>query len=70
MLAELFCLSTLGELLHSTPPFRQPDALVSIVSSLPRLPDQSVMVETGRGASAGVLVKNAEALELLEKVTP
>jgi Cu+-exporting ATPase len=28
----------------------------------------AVMVGTGRGASAGVLVKNAEALELLEKV--
>jgi P-type Cu+ transporter len=28
----------------------------------------SIMVGTGRGASAGVLVKNAEALELLEKV--
>ncbi len=28
----------------------------------------SIMVATGRGASAGVLVKNAEALEMLEKV--
>ncbi len=28
----------------------------------------SIMVGTGRGASAGVLIKNAEALELLEKV--
>ena len=28
----------------------------------------AVMVGTGRGASAGVLIKNAEALELLEKV--
>jgi P-type Cu+ transporter len=28
----------------------------------------SIMVGTGRGASAGVLVKNAEALEILEKV--
>jgi len=28
----------------------------------------SIMVATGRGASAGVLVKNAEALETLEKV--
>jgi P-type Cu+ transporter len=28
----------------------------------------SVMVGTGRGASAGVLVRNAEALELMEKV--
>jgi len=28
----------------------------------------SIMVGTGRGASAGVLVKNAEALEVLEKV--
>lgn len=28
----------------------------------------SVMVSTGRGASAGVLIKNAEALEILEKV--
>ncbi len=28
----------------------------------------SIMVGTGRGASAGVLVKNAEALELMEKV--
>ncbi len=28
----------------------------------------SIMVATGRGASAGVLVKNAEALEVLEKV--
>ena len=28
----------------------------------------SIMVGTGRGARAGVLVKNAEALELLEKV--
>jgi Cu+-exporting ATPase len=29
----------------------------------------SIMVGTGRGAEAGVLLKNAEALELLEKVT-
>ncbi len=29
----------------------------------------SIMVGTGRGANAGVLVKNAEALEILEKVT-
>lgn len=28
----------------------------------------SIMVATGRGASAGVLIKNAEALEILEKV--
>jgi P-type Cu+ transporter len=28
----------------------------------------SVMVGTGRGAAAGILIKNAEALELLEKV--
>ena len=28
----------------------------------------SIMVGTGRGAQAGVLVKNAEALELMEKV--
>ncbi len=28
----------------------------------------SIMVGTGRGASAGVLIKNAESLELLEKV--
>src|SRR6185503_16433201 len=28
----------------------------------------SIMVGTGRGAGAGVLVRNAEALELLEKV--
>jgi len=28
----------------------------------------SIMVGTGRGASAGVLIKNAEALELLERV--
>src|SRR4029453_11791339 len=28
----------------------------------------SIMVATGRGAMAGVLVKNAEALELIEKV--
>ncbi len=29
----------------------------------------SIMVGTGRGAAAGVLVRNAEALELLEKMT-
>jgi len=29
----------------------------------------SIMVGTGRGASAGVLVKNAEALEVMEKIT-
>ena len=29
----------------------------------------SIMVATGRGAEAGVLIRNAEALELLEKVT-
>ena len=29
----------------------------------------SIMVGTGRGATAGVLVRNAEALEVLEKVT-
>ena len=28
----------------------------------------SIMVGTGRGAHAGVLIKNAEALEILEKV--
>ena len=28
----------------------------------------SIMVGTGRGAHAGVLVKNAEALELMEKI--
>ena len=28
----------------------------------------SIMVATGRGAQAGVLIKNAEALELLEKI--
>jgi cation transport ATPase len=28
----------------------------------------SIMVGTGRGASAGVLIRNAEALETLEKV--
>ena len=27
----------------------------------------AVMVGTGRGAAAGVLIKNAEALEVLEK---
>ena len=29
----------------------------------------SIMVGTGRGAEAGVLVRNAEALEVLEQVT-
>ena len=28
----------------------------------------SIMVGTGRGATAGVLIKNAEALEIMEKV--
>src|SRR6266571_1713102 len=28
----------------------------------------AIMVSTGRGATAGVLIKNAEALEILEKV--
>ena len=28
----------------------------------------AIMVGTGRGAHAGVLIKNAEALEMLEKV--
>jgi P-type Cu+ transporter len=28
----------------------------------------AIMVGTGRGATAGVLIKNAEALEILEKV--
>ena len=28
----------------------------------------SIMVGTGRGASAGVLIKNAEALEVMEKI--
>jgi P-type Cu+ transporter len=28
----------------------------------------SIMVATGRGATEGVLIKNAEALEILEKV--
>jgi Cu+-exporting ATPase len=27
----------------------------------------SIMVGTGRGASAGILIKNAEALEIMEK---
>jgi len=29
----------------------------------------SIMVGTGRGASSGILIKNAEALEMMEKVT-
>src|SRR5205814_1129831 len=29
----------------------------------------SIMVATGRGALAGVLIRNAEALEILEKIT-
>ena len=28
----------------------------------------SIMVGTGRGATAGILIKNAEALEIMEKV--
>src|SRR5580765_529223 len=28
----------------------------------------TIMVGTGRGASAGVLIKNAEALEVMEKI--
>ena len=28
----------------------------------------SIMVATGRGATSGVLIKNAETLEILEKV--
>jgi Cu+-exporting ATPase len=28
----------------------------------------SIMVGTGRGATSGVLIKNAEALEILENV--
>jgi Cu+-exporting ATPase len=30
----------------------------------------SIMVGTGRGAMGGVLIKNAEALEIMEKVIP
>ncbi len=29
----------------------------------------SIMVGTGRGAEAGVLIRNAEALEILERIT-
>jgi Cu+-exporting ATPase len=44
-------------------------ALVNAVAVLIiACPPMSIMVATGRGANAGVLIKNAEALEMLEKV--
>src|SRR2546422_3675108 len=58
------------------PPPAMSFALVSAVSvliiacpcALGLATPMSIMVGTGRGATAGVLIKNAEALEVLEKV--
>lgn len=58
------------------PPPRMAHALVSAVAvliiacpcALGLATPMSIMVGTGRGATAGVLIKNAEALEILEKV--
>jgi Cu+-exporting ATPase len=58
------------------PPPRMAYALVNAVAvliiacpcALGLATPMSIMVAVGRGASAGVLIKNAEALELLEKV--
>jgi Cu+-exporting ATPase len=56
---------------------RQASALVNAVAvliiacpcALGLATPMSIMVGTGRGAEAGVLIRNAEALEVLEKVT-
>jgi Cu+-exporting ATPase len=58
------------------PPPRMAYALVNAVAvliiacpcALGLATPMSIMVGTGRGATAGVLIKNAEALEILEKV--
>jgi len=60
----------------SGPPPRMAYALVNAVAvliiacpcALGLATPMSIMVATGRGASAGVLIKNAEALETLERV--
>jgi Cu+-exporting ATPase len=69
-------LSFLGWLLPGAPAPRLGHALVAAVSvliiacpcALGLATPMSIMVAAGRGATAGILIKNAEALERLEKV--
>ena len=62
------------DLFGPAPPFRHAivNAIAVLIIACPcalgLATPMSIMVGTGRGAQAGVLVKNAEALELMEKV--
>jgi Cu+-exporting ATPase len=75
--AVLFCAAiTFGVWAFAGPQPRMAHAIVNAVAvliiacpcALGLATPMSIMVGTGRGAHAGVLIKNAEALEILEKV--